>query len=128
MKGRARLRWKTTSLHYEQILHQYYKKFKINPIWNGGRGSIWPPPTVSFFVITVFLKAQSSSNFQILTLCLLDIFWPNFMSCTPGVPKFWSFCLRGVKKKNYTKFTIFFIFTCMCIYWLLPFVLIPNCY
>ena len=70
-------------------------------------------------------KTQSSSNFQTLILCLLDIFWPNFMSCTPGVPKFWPFCWRRVKN---TKFMIFFIFTCMCIYLLLSFVLIPNWY
>ena len=48
------------------------------------------PP--QFFCDNLFSKNAIKLKFSDFNLCLLDIFWPNFMSCTPGVPKFWPFC------------------------------------
>ena len=80
------------------------------------RTKVWPPQydhLLSFFAIPFFLKKQSSSNFQTLILCLLDIFWLSFMSCSPGVPKFWPFSWRGVKKKFIPNWR-FFLFLLVC--------------
>ena len=49
----------------------------LNPICTKG-GQNDSTPTLSFFVITFFLKIQSSSNFQTLIVCLLAYFDQNF--------------------------------------------------
>ena len=70
--------WTAQSSIGWRYLHEWpYRKMKgltwfINPICTRGGGSIWSP--LSFFVITLFLKTQLSSNFQTLIWCFLHIF------------------------------------------------------
>ena len=102
------------------------KRISVNEVINsictregGGRVNMTPLPSPSpsqFFCDNFFFKNAIKLKFSDFHFMPFRHILTKLHVMYPWDSKLLTILLEGDKKKNYTKFTIFLIFTCMCIY------------